>query len=244
MDLCIIVIFYKLFELSFWPHPFTRIHWWASDGMLHFSNRKKQTHLDLRWPEGGGVHFSFNSLKEWSICCRCSWKWIWIELFMLNMATYFVVFLCTQLSSFPAGCSSSSSSGDASDSDRPLHGNRRACPAKRGVTSYASCCHISSLECRLKEHDSTGLTEQVIYSQQVSINTMNTKTECMVSNISNSCHLNSESVLQLWINQNKILVYLSFRWRFHVKTRGHWQAVRVCRVVLSFVGHLLWETPV
>uniref|UniRef100_A0A671LNR2 Proprotein convertase subtilisin/kexin type 9 n=1 Tax=Sinocyclocheilus anshuiensis TaxID=1608454 RepID=A0A671LNR2_9TELE len=59
------------------------------------------------------------------------------------------------------GCSSSSSSGDASDSERPLHGIRRACPAKRDVTSYASCCHTSSLECRLKEHDSTGLSEQV-----------------------------------------------------------------------------------
>ncbi len=123
------------------------------------------------------MNYSFNSLKKWSFCCRCGWKWIWIELFMLNyIATYLVVYLCTQLSSFPAGCSSSSSSGDASDSDRPLHGIRRACPAKRGVTSYASCCHTSSLECRLKEHDSTGLTEQVIYSQQVSINTMNTKT--------------------------------------------------------------------
>ncbi|XP_067273250.1 proprotein convertase subtilisin/kexin type 9 isoform X1 [Pseudorasbora parva] len=59
------------------------------------------------------------------------------------------------------GCSSDSSSGDVSDSDRPLHGSRRACPAKRGVTSYASCCHTSSLECQLKEHDPTGHSEQV-----------------------------------------------------------------------------------
>uniref|UniRef100_A0A672TCX3 Proprotein convertase subtilisin/kexin type 9 n=1 Tax=Sinocyclocheilus grahami TaxID=75366 RepID=A0A672TCX3_SINGR len=59
------------------------------------------------------------------------------------------------------GCSSSSSSGDVSDSDRPPHGSRGACPAKRGEMSYASCCHTSSLECRLKEHDPTGLSEQV-----------------------------------------------------------------------------------
>uniref|UniRef100_A0A8C2GG53 Proprotein convertase subtilisin/kexin type 9 n=1 Tax=Cyprinus carpio TaxID=7962 RepID=A0A8C2GG53_CYPCA len=59
------------------------------------------------------------------------------------------------------GCSSSSSSGHVSDSDLPLHGSRRACPAKRGEMSYASCCHTSSLECRLKEHNPTGLSEQV-----------------------------------------------------------------------------------
>ncbi|XP_042633485.1 proprotein convertase subtilisin/kexin type 9 isoform X3 [Cyprinus carpio] len=59
------------------------------------------------------------------------------------------------------GCSSSSSSGHVSDSDLPLHGSRRACPAKRGEMSYASCCHTSSLECRLIEHNPTGLSEQV-----------------------------------------------------------------------------------
>ncbi|XP_056619881.1 proprotein convertase subtilisin/kexin type 9 [Triplophysa dalaica] len=59
------------------------------------------------------------------------------------------------------GCSFFSSSGDVSDSDRSLHGSRRACPASRGVTSYASCCHAPSLECHVKEHDSTGLSTQV-----------------------------------------------------------------------------------
>ncbi len=44
-------VFYQLFGLSFWRHPFT--HWWASDAMLHFWKSvpiKKQTHLHLGWP--------------------------------------------------------------------------------------------------------------------------------------------------------------------------------------------------
>ncbi|XP_051510537.1 proprotein convertase subtilisin/kexin type 9 [Myxocyprinus asiaticus] len=59
------------------------------------------------------------------------------------------------------GCSFFSESGDISASDRPLHGSRRACPARRGVMSYATCCHASTLECRLKEHDPTGFSKQV-----------------------------------------------------------------------------------
>ncbi len=40
-------------------HSLQIIHWWASDGMLHFSKSvpmKKQTHLHLGWSEGW-VHF-------------------------------------------------------------------------------------------------------------------------------------------------------------------------------------------
>ncbi len=37
-------------------HSLQRIHWWASDVMLHFSKSdlmKKQIHLYFEWPEGG-----------------------------------------------------------------------------------------------------------------------------------------------------------------------------------------------
>ncbi|XP_003200725.1 proprotein convertase subtilisin/kexin type 9 isoform X1 [Danio rerio] len=59
------------------------------------------------------------------------------------------------------GCSFSSSSGEASDSDRTLHGSRRTCAAKKGMMSYAFCCHTSTLECRLKEHHLNTLSQQV-----------------------------------------------------------------------------------
>ncbi len=46
-------------------HSLQRIHWWASDGMLHLSKyilMKKQTHLHLGWPEVHfqQIHFSVN----------------------------------------------------------------------------------------------------------------------------------------------------------------------------------------
>ncbi len=40
-------------------HSLQRIHWWASDVMLHFSKSgpmKKQTHLHLGWPEGEYIY--------------------------------------------------------------------------------------------------------------------------------------------------------------------------------------------
>ncbi len=51
-------------------HSLQRIHWSASDVMLHFS--KKQTHLHLRWPEGESI-----LVLGWTIplndfsCCIC-----------------------------------------------------------------------------------------------------------------------------------------------------------------------------
>ncbi|XP_073711986.1 proprotein convertase subtilisin/kexin type 9 [Misgurnus anguillicaudatus] len=59
------------------------------------------------------------------------------------------------------GCSFFSSSGDILNLDRSLHAIRRACPARRGVISYAFCCSSPSLECHLKERDSIGSSEQV-----------------------------------------------------------------------------------
>uniref|UniRef100_A0AAR2L2D7 Proprotein convertase subtilisin/kexin type 9 n=1 Tax=Pygocentrus nattereri TaxID=42514 RepID=A0AAR2L2D7_PYGNA len=58
------------------------------------------------------------------------------------------------------GCSSHFESGGVADPMRPLHGNRKACPARTRMTSYASCCHALSLECRLNEHYPSGFTEQ------------------------------------------------------------------------------------
>ncbi len=46
--LWIVVMFYQLFGLSFWWHPFTAEDWWGSDVMVHFSKSvkmKKQSHL-------------------------------------------------------------------------------------------------------------------------------------------------------------------------------------------------------
>ncbi len=50
--LWIIVMFYKLFGLSFWRHPFTAedplVSKWYNATFL----MKKQNHLYLDWPEG------------------------------------------------------------------------------------------------------------------------------------------------------------------------------------------------
>ncbi len=48
-------------------HSLQRIHWWASDVMLHFSKSvlmKKQTHLHLEWPEGECIFSKFPFLGE------------------------------------------------------------------------------------------------------------------------------------------------------------------------------------
>ncbi|XP_072537854.1 proprotein convertase subtilisin/kexin type 9 [Salminus brasiliensis] len=59
------------------------------------------------------------------------------------------------------GCSSHFESGGVIDPMRPLHGNRKGCPARAGTTSHASCCHTPSLECRLSEHHPSSFKEQV-----------------------------------------------------------------------------------
>ncbi len=59
--------FYQLFGLSFWRHPSTTEHWWASDAMLNFSKSvlmKKQTDLHLGWPEGEYNFSKFSFLCE------------------------------------------------------------------------------------------------------------------------------------------------------------------------------------
>ncbi len=53
-------------------HSLQRIHWWASDVMLHFSKSfliKKQTHLHLGWPECIFKKFKFwdEQLKLWTM---------------------------------------------------------------------------------------------------------------------------------------------------------------------------------
>uniref|UniRef100_A0A8B9K953 Proprotein convertase subtilisin/kexin type 9 n=1 Tax=Astyanax mexicanus TaxID=7994 RepID=A0A8B9K953_ASTMX len=59
------------------------------------------------------------------------------------------------------GCSSHVESGGVIDPMRPLHSSRKACPARVGTTSHASCCHAPSLECRLIEHHPSSFKEQV-----------------------------------------------------------------------------------
>ncbi len=58
-------------------HSLQRIHWWASDVMLHFSKcvlMKEQTHLLLGWPEGEYIY-----IFGWTIPLNCSisklFKW-------------------------------------------------------------------------------------------------------------------------------------------------------------------------
>uniref|UniRef100_A0A4W4HJZ1 Proprotein convertase subtilisin/kexin type 9 n=1 Tax=Electrophorus electricus TaxID=8005 RepID=A0A4W4HJZ1_ELEEL len=56
------------------------------------------------------------------------------------------------------GCCSYFGSGGVADATRPLHGNSKACPARAGATSHASCCQItSSLECRGNEYQPCSL---------------------------------------------------------------------------------------
>ncbi len=66
--LWIIVVFYQLFGLPFWRHPsLQRIHWLASDLMLHFSKSvlmKKQTQLYRGWPDGEYIFSRFSVLGE------------------------------------------------------------------------------------------------------------------------------------------------------------------------------------
>ncbi|KAI4889057.1 hypothetical protein NFI96_014661 [Prochilodus magdalenae] len=58
------------------------------------------------------------------------------------------------------GCSSHFESEGVADHMQPLHSNRKACPARAGTTSHASCCHAPSLECRVNEHHPVGFMEQ------------------------------------------------------------------------------------
>ncbi len=59
-------------------HSLQRMHWWASDGILHFFksvSMNKQTYLHLGWPEGEYIFqhiFIFQSipLKLW-LCSKC-----------------------------------------------------------------------------------------------------------------------------------------------------------------------------
>ncbi len=56
-------------------HSLQRIHWWASNGMLHFSKSvplKKQTYLLLEWPEGEYIFIKFSWLCYCSFKCFCS----------------------------------------------------------------------------------------------------------------------------------------------------------------------------
>ncbi|XP_066532805.1 proprotein convertase subtilisin/kexin type 9 [Hoplias malabaricus] len=59
------------------------------------------------------------------------------------------------------GCSSHFESGGVANPMRPLHDNRKACPARAGVTTHASCCHAPSMECRLNEHQASDISERV-----------------------------------------------------------------------------------
>ncbi len=57
--------FYQLFG----THSLQRIHWWASDGMLHFSKSvpmRKQAHLRLGWSEGKYILSNFIFLVKYS----------------------------------------------------------------------------------------------------------------------------------------------------------------------------------
>ncbi len=48
-------------------HSLQRIHWWASDGMLHFFKSvpmQKQTHWHLEWPEGEYIFNKCSFLGE------------------------------------------------------------------------------------------------------------------------------------------------------------------------------------
>ncbi len=82
----IIVMFYQLFGLSFWRHPFTaKIHFWASDAMLHFSKSvlmKKQTHLHLGWPER--VHFKHITIFGWTVPLNLSKHFFYSEASIFN----------------------------------------------------------------------------------------------------------------------------------------------------------------
>ncbi len=62
-----IVMFYQLFGLSFWRHPFTAEDPTTSDVMLHFSKsvqKKKPNHLHPWWPEGEYIFSIFSFLSE------------------------------------------------------------------------------------------------------------------------------------------------------------------------------------
>ncbi|XP_062857379.1 proprotein convertase subtilisin/kexin type 9 [Trichomycterus rosablanca] len=69
--------------------------------------------------------------------------------------------VCPSLEHQLTGCSSYFKSKVTTDSTQPLNANRKVCPAKKGGTSHASCCRAPNLECRLIEHGSSGLMEQV-----------------------------------------------------------------------------------
>ncbi len=80
--------FYQLFGLWYnfdGTHSLERIHWWASDTMLHFSKSvlmKKQMYPHFGWPEGGHIFITFSCLGDHALVNQpwlllCTWLYLW-----------------------------------------------------------------------------------------------------------------------------------------------------------------------
>ncbi len=76
---CIIVMLYQLFGLSFWRHPFTAggllVSKWCNATFLQISIEMKQTILHFRWIEctfSAKFHFWVNCSFEGTLCNFCN----------------------------------------------------------------------------------------------------------------------------------------------------------------------------
>ncbi|XP_043941442.1 proprotein convertase subtilisin/kexin type 9 [Protopterus annectens] len=74
---------------------------------------------------------------------------------------------CSKEDHILTGCSSYSTTGQLTDSVKPLSekwNENTTCSGRKDATTHASCCHAPSLECQVKEHASVGFTEKVVVS--------------------------------------------------------------------------------
>ncbi len=51
-------------------HSLQRIHWWASDAMLHFYKSDEETNSSTSWMVWGWLHFQQNVIFGWTIHLR------------------------------------------------------------------------------------------------------------------------------------------------------------------------------
>ncbi len=58
-------------------HSLQRIHWWASDGMLHFSKSDEETNSSPSWMPWGWGHFLKKIIFGWTTPLKTHWKVLW-----------------------------------------------------------------------------------------------------------------------------------------------------------------------
>ncbi len=55
-------------------HPLQSIHWWASDGMIHFSKPDEETNSSTSWMAWGWLHFQHIFIFVWNTLLKYTYE--------------------------------------------------------------------------------------------------------------------------------------------------------------------------